>query len=685
MRLDPINGILALDFETASELEVNEVGAWAYAAHPSTRLLVACFVYTTGPRARRDRYTYWPGSSVPRWLIEWVQAHGTLLAFNCAFEKSIWFHKLRHLLPMPDESQWVDTQAHAAACNLPIKLEGLAKTLGCPTKKDEEGAALMREMAIARPDGVGGWHYDLDPARLERLGEYCMTDDDATLDCHFRLPTLSPTERRIWIADQKINGRGVYLDREFARKCLDLSKARAARLANEAWALTDGEIEDATKTPALKVWLKAQGVTLPKVRKKSKKTGEFYWTETADKNAVNRLLDDELLPRRVRELLEVRREANKATSLSKLRRVETMCGEDGRLRYALRYSTAHTGRWTSGGLQLHNLPKNGMSPAGRNLVELLIEKQSVEGLLFVERAPLEAVSQSLRSVIAAPPGFEIIGGDFSAVEARVVAWLAGQEDVLELFRAGIDVYVYAAKRVNSNDRQLGKVCVLALGYGMGDIKFVSTAAGAPYFVHLELKDAVRIKKAWREANSEIVSFWRDLETACMDAILTPGRTIPCRRLACYVKNNCLFVRLPSGRTLRYWRPSVVTVEKVFKVVDDDGNIIERTVVSDEIQFFTVSKDKNSMTRESTYGGKLVENATQAVARDLMGEAVARFDALEDSRPYRLVVHVHDSGASEVPAGTGSVDDFCAIMAEAPPWAVGLPIRVEGYRARRFKG
>jgi DNA polymerase len=197
-----------------------------------------------------------------------------------------------------------------------------------------------------------------------------------------------------------------------------------------------------------------------------------------------------------------------------------------------------------------------------------------------------------------------------------------------------------------------------------------------------MKEWRRIQKLWRENNAAIVQFWRDIEDAAREAIDNPGELVSLGFLSMIVKSGCLFIRLPSGRSLRYWRPKIVPTTKEIKVVDDDGNVTTREMTSREIRFFTMSKDKRGMVVESTYGGKLTENVTQAVARELLGDALVRIDRTD---PYDIVVHVHDSIVSEVTAGAGDVDEFCSLMATAPDWAEGLPLDVEGYRAKRFNG
>jgi DNA polymerase len=582
--------------------------------------------------------------------------------------------------------QWQDTQALGLSLNLPVTLGGLARALGCPIQKDEEGAKLMRQMAVAEPDGEGGWRYPLDtPENRTRLRAYCCRDVGAMLNCYWRMPTLSVTEACVWRVDQKINARGVYLDQAFASRCSKVAATRRTELDGEAFGITAGELANSTAVPSLKTWLAKSGVELPKVVRKrtSKTSGEMTYakTETVDATTVRHLLEDPTLAAEVRAVLLNRQEASKATSLAKLDRVARMVGVDGRLHNALQYCGASTGRWTSYGFQVHNLRKDAMGPGEGSLVRLAIQRGDLDLLKLAHDRPLDAVSQSLRSVIVAPEGRDLVGGDFSAIEARVIAWLAGQDDVVNLFRDGADVYAYAARNVGSDNRELGKRCTLALGYSMGALKFIDTA-DVYGNIQLEPLEARRIQRAWRNANHNIVQFWYDLEDAAREAIENWGMVFRVGRIAVRSTETCLFLRLPSGRSIRYWRPRVVECVKKFKVVEDDGTVVEREVRTDEVRFYTVGKNKRNMVPEGTYGGKLAENVTQAVARDLLAEAMVRVEAVD---PYEVVMHAHDSIAAEVPSGAGDVGEFCSIMSALPAWADGLPIKVDGYRGRRFRG
>lgn len=686
--MDVEKGVLAVDFETASAADLKKVGQWAYSLHDSTRVYCAVFGYAEEPGVYS--FSEWgPGAELPEPVVDYLFAGGRLVAHNAAFEKAIWANILlpNFDFPFVELGQWRDTQVLGLSCNLPMSLDGLAHALGCPVQKDKEGAALMRKMAklVELESGVyepidkrSGENFDT-PENRRRLLAYCRDDVGATLDCYFRLPPLPVHEELVRKADDSINDRGIYLDLRFTAACLDLVKKRKRALDDEVAVLSGLELANARDPHALKRFLHARNVEIPKRTRKTAKG--FRKTESTDAASVLEMLEDLELDPEARVVLENRAESTKATSLAKLDRVAHMIGRDGRLRYALQYQGAHTGRWTSGGLQVHNLPKNKLGPLAEPIRKAILAGD-LETIEFLDDRPLAAISASLRSVIAAPPGREIIAADYSAIEARVIAWLAGQGDILVRFMKGEDVYVYAAKRVGSDDRQLGKVCTLGLGYGMGVVTFVTTAAG--WGVRLELKEARRIQRAWREVNEAIVAFWKELEDAFKKAIAERGRVFYAGggKLRLKATEHCLFLRLPSGRVLRYWKPRVVIVEKKIKIVDEAGRIIEKVRTGPEIRFSTMSKDKGSMSSESTYGGKLAENVTQAIARDLLAAATVR---VERTPPYDVIVHVHDSLAAEVPRGRGSVEEFCQLLEEPLPWAKGLPLEAEGYRDVRFRG
>lgn len=671
--------ILGVDIETASGVDI-KVGPQAYSQHESTIVYCVVFGYARG----KGDYTYltWrPGDELTPKAVEIIK-RTPLLAHNASFEQSIWENILAPQFGFPeiDYTRWHDTMSSAGAVNLPQGLEGLSKQLSCATVKDVEGAKLMKRMARAKLKD-GEWTYPLDtPENRERLEQYCRDDVGATLDCWYRLPALSPFEEKLRRVDQKINARGMYIDPHFVAKCSRLAAQRAEQLKVEINLASNLALTSATQVDRLKKWLVKKGLPIKKVWKVRKKTGERYQSLELNAAEVEKFLADPELDPAVRAVLVNRQEMGKTTSLAKLRSVVDHVGRNGRVCYELRFHGTHTGRWSSKGVQMHNLPRNKMGKTQAKIVKRMIDDECIEGIAFIAGNSLRAMSQSLRAMVVAPPGYDIIAADYSAIEARVVAWLAGQEDVLNIFRSGRDIYVEDAAKVGSDNRDYGKVQRLSLGFGMGTLNFHKVANDPPYNLSLSLKESRRVLMGWRKANPKIVAFWRNLENAARDAIKHPGVSFAAGRIKARATKSCLRLYLPSGRALHYWHPRVVRTTKTIETVNAEGKIKKSQMTTDEIRFMQPAGVV--MKPQSTYSGKLVENVTQAVARELLGYGLVQLD---EHGGYPVVIHVHDSAGAQVPTGTGDVEEFAEILARTPAWAEGLPVAAEGYRSNYFRG
>lgn len=693
---DSMRGIVGIDIETTSAAELKDCGAWAYTRHPSTRVLVVSWCYAEGP-GLGPVYRWYPGDPVPPALVEYLRASGSVLAHNASFEIGVWSNILTPLYDWPpvERTQWRDSQAVGCEMNLPSSLGGLASVLGTLVQKDAEGKRLMMRLAKAKVVDGEVVYPKCTAADLARLSIYCDDDVLSMMHAWHRMVPLSVLEERVWRHDQVVNARGVYLDAPYAAKLLLVAEERTKELARRAQKDSDGGLSNSVEPLALKKWLRGRGVVLPKVTRKNSK-GLFVKTESTDKESLGVMLGGTELDPVARKVLENRLEATKATSLRKLRRVPLMVGGDGRLRNALKYCAAGTGRWSSGGLQIHNLPKDKATAEQAKLVDLLVERGDTDALAMIEERPLSALSQKLRSVVAAAPGRELIAADFASVEACVCAWLAEEEGKVDFlhnyfrelarYRRGDrpskpqDLYEFAAASMGSNQRQLGKVAELALQYGMGDFTFARTATN--WGVPLTPVEAGKIKRKWRATNPMIRDFWGQLNDAAMMAVDRRGESITIGRLRLVCDDRCLYMVLPSGRALRYWKPRIVERgPKKVRYFNNDNELVEAEINKPSLQFWKANNSESGMAVEDTYGGKLVENATQAVSRDLLAESLLRLEAAG----YPIVMHVHDSAASEVFAGTGSVEQFCGIMQEVPAWAHGCPVAADGYRALRFQG
>jgi DNA polymerase len=678
--------IVGVDIETCSAASLKTQGAAHYAEHPTTR--VHCVVITAedlGGQRLRDWWT--PGQELSLFSRECL-TNFVVLAHNAAFELSIFKNILVPHFGFPMPGRWRDTMLIAANHNLPLGLYQLGVALGTPHQKDQEGHKLMLSLAkVKQKKGV--WIYPQPTAeQLERLVKYCADDVDAMLDCHDKMPTLPREEAQMVEVDRRINERGAMIDTKLAVAIQKMATKREHEIAHVV--LDDTLDMIGVRNPApLKDWLRDQGIELPTAVRKTK--DGFRNTDSIDRNAITEILARNDTPELVRDVLDLRLETGRLTSLAKAAKVPRVVCADGRARWQLRYSKAHTGRWSSEQLQLHNLTrptKSYKQVSGPFLHAIRTGNLDLASMLH---SVLEGLSYSLRALVIAGPGLDLIGGDFAGIEARVMALVAGDEEKLAVFRrydaastaaerAVLDPYIIAAAKIGSDNRDLGKVCELALQYGMGAIKFRNTAL--KFGVTLTLKEARRIQLAWRRANRLIVDFWHALQDAVAKSMEQPGvRFLVGDRISVLCSKDCLRIFLPSGRALHYWRPHQKDVVRAIETVDDEGNIVVQEVPMRELRF--MRPHKQGMRPESTYGGKLSENVVQAIARDVLRDALLRLDSCD---PYdQIVLHVHDSIAVEIRPGLGSPEEFCSVMGEVPTWAPDLPIAVEGYRGRHFKG
>tara|TARA_R110002096_G_scaffold17205_3_gene59486 strand:- start:1796 stop:3802 length:2007 start_codon:yes stop_codon:yes gene_type:complete len=668
--LNPYTQTVTLDLETASACDLSKAGVAAYAEHESTHCYVAVFESSGWDVVwRHDEDGY---DQLPSHLLDFLGSGGIVECWNVAFERSIWESLLvpRYGWPKLDPWQWRDAQASACAVNIPPKLEGAAALFELEEGKDMEGAKLMREMTHTERLGDDWFRPMATNRNLDRLTDYCRVDALLTRHIGARVPRMPLSEVQVWLADQEVNHRGMHIDQELLTAMVDVAHTVQTSLAGHVKEISGGELDNATGTPRLKAWLVKQGVTLP-----TNKDGK----ETLSKVAVAGMLDNDLTAQ-VRDVLVARRAASSAAFvIGKLNAVSSSVSRDGRLRHTLQYCAAHTGRWASYGLQVHNLPKGKLTRSQTQLARQAILAKDIVALRMFAGDPFSAMSALLRSLISAPPGYDLIGADYSAIEARVLPWIAGDEAKLDLFRDGVDIYVKAAADVGSDKRQLGKVCELALGYGMGVATFAATAKA--WGVDLGLKEARRVQAKWREANPAVVELWAAVETAAIKAIRKPGETYIAGKCMFRMSGNSLTVQLPSGRKLWYHGACVRRAERTVDLVNAKGELESKTFECREIVFRGVDRNKRDMRTETTYSGKLVENISQAIARDILAAALVRLR----TTCYNVVVHVHDSAVAEVPEGTGDVEEFNSIVAYAPEWAVGLPLAVDGYRSKHFTG
>lgn len=667
---------LHIDFETRSAIDLKKAGLDVYSRDPSTD--VWCMAYAFGDEAVdvlggsiRSAYQ----SRVDLFVIgitDHVQDGGIVVAHNAPFELAIWNNVMvpRYGWPALKPEQVRCTMAMAYAMSLPGSLDNAAAALGIDVRKDNAGYRLTLQMCKPRPDGT----YRDDPESRHRLGLYCMQDVEVERELEKRLMALSASEQRIWTLDHAINQRGIRIDVPAVHAAMAVVEAEQKRLNAEMKRVTGGAVEACTTVKQLGEWIAAQGVKMDGVAKAE---------------VIDALNDDEL-PDSVHQALKLRQEAAKS-STAKLKTMLECVSPDGRVRNTLQYHGAATGRWAGRKIQVQNFPRPKMKQSQiEDVFGILKRPDARDQIDLFYGSPMDVLASCLRGFMIAAPGHDLLAADFSNIEGRVLAWLAGEEWKLQAFRdydtilghdakgkpirKGHDLYKLAYARafgiepeeVDDHMRQVGKVMELALGYQGGVGAFQTMARG--YGVQVSDARADELKAKWRAAHPRIKSYWYDVERAAIAAVQAPGQKFSAgaagRQVTYKMAGSFLWCRLPSGRVLCYPYPKLVTGKF--------GN--------EALQYMAVDSVTKKWGPTDTYGGSLVENITQAVARDLLAEAIVRME----NRGYPLVMHVHDEPVAEVPVGFGGIEEVCGIMCEPPVWAKGLPIAAEGRRGFRYQ-
>lgn len=690
-----MSSVLTLDFETRSAADLKKVGLHNYANDPTTDVWCCAYCFDDEPVGLVVPKSCggWHSDEVTR-LVCHLGRGGTVIAHNAPFELAIWNSIMvpRYGWPVLKPEQCVCTMAMSLAMSLPASLENAAAAVGLDVAKDMAGHRLMLQMARpreVRADGTVVWWDDTE--KLEKLYAYCKQDVKVERKLYDRLLKLSPSEQRIWQLDYRINNRGIYVDVPAVEAAIKVVEHEKARLNAEMRKITGNAVATYNAHSQLTDWLRYRGVEVAGVAK-------------AD---IKALLDDDAdidqpdLPDDVRRALNIRREAAKS-STAKLTAMLEAVSADGRVRNTKQYHAATTGRWGGRRIQPDNLPRPKLKQAQiEEVFAMLAGEKDVAGLCrFIDMrygAPMEVMSDCLRGMITAAPGNELIAMDFANIEGRVLAWLAGEEWKMRAFKdfdngKGPDLYLVSAGRIFGCEpheakahRQIGKVAELALGYQGGIGAFQAMARG--YGVSVSDSRADAIKTAWRAAHPKIEKYWYDVEGNALAAVARPGTVTtagaPGREVKFKVNGSFLWCKLPSGRNLCYPYPRIVEIETpwgarkdavTFKAHLDSQARKKAKIVEDP-------SNGGNWYRIATYGGSLVENITQAVARDCLAEALIRLDAAG----YPITMHVHDEAVVEAPAGSkDAMENVEHLMKQPPAWAAGLPIAVEGWRGTRYR-
>lgn len=711
-----------LDFETRSLLSVSDVGGWVYAAHPTTDIICAAYAVDDEPvvSIKRDTFGLYDVAGLGQLEALYAFAEDPEVIFcahNAGFEINMWRLMVRKYgAPPIDPKRWRCTAAKAAFMSLPRKLEQVLEVLKAPFQKDMVGNKSMLKLSRPRrgkkyADDVVFWEPEDASEDFEKTYAYNITDVEGERWLDNTLPDLNPREQRLWHLDQEINTRGLYLDVPTINQILKFIDITVSQLSEEFNTITG--LNKPTQTAKLREWLLEKGFDFPNLQKAT----------------VDKAIKQTVLPDEIKRVLELRQYLSKASTAKYTAMLDRVDMTDNRLREMFLIYAAITKRWGGRGVQLQNLPR------GTVKSDTCIDIISYDDYaMFCGFYPdqMAAYSSSIRGAITASPDHSLYVGDFNAIEARVLAWLAGQQDVLEVFINDQDPYCEEATKIYNElvtkkdffKRLIGKVSILALGYQGGIGAFSSMAknynlhniqeaynaiwpyasedeqrkARASYNRYLarherEAEDgdepydrasgyaADIIKQRWREKNNLIVRYWNDIERAAIAAVLTgekqfvgnigfddngPGINRPLITFGMYGEH--LLCKLPSGNCLVYPFAQVSQEETPF------GG--KKYTLS-----YKAQNEKNyQYGRTWTYGGKLVENITQSIARDCLADALLRVD----EAGYYIVGHVHDEIIGDIPIGFGSIEEYESLMSVVPDWAEGLPIKVEVWNGHRYK-
>ena len=652
-----IEKALHIRFQLRSAVDLERAGPWKYAAHPSSDVLGVSYAVGDGPVSR-----WHPSEPVPAEILAHVAAGSPVVAYDAALTRAVWHHVLlrRYGWPAPKLEQYFSLSAMAASLALPDSLSEAARVLGLLSAKDEADSALIRQMAGR--DGHG---------RRTRLEAHCDSTVEAgraLLKAILPLLLLTPSERQVWLLDQKMNERGITVDLELVRRAQAIVEETKAKLDAELHRVTEGRVIATTQIEKLRAWCREiQALQLGTLNH-----GEI-------KKVLTRELD---LDPRVRRALEIRLQASK-TSTSRLPSFLDRTDINRRMRDNLIYHGASTGRWTAQGAGLQNLPAHHGFKHIPEALELIMAGASAE-ILGNLGPPLEVISACLRAMLIAAPGHELITADYNAVEARALAWLAGASGILGIFQHGECPYLHMASLIyhrplqsfdpSGRERRLGKRAILGLGYQMSWETFLESCEKEGMFI--KPQEAPEIVRVYREANPEIPNLWREFEQAAIEAVNNAGKLIHCAqgRVAFAKIASWLYMRLPSGRLLAYNSPELGRQEKTWG--GPDGKQSQKWGIS----FYGTDRDTRKWSQQNAYGGMWVQNATQGLCRDLLANAMLNLEA----SGYPIVLCVHDEIVAEVPEGTGNIAEFIRIMCDAPEWAAGLPLKAEGWRDRRYR-
>ena len=657
--------VLGIDIETYSSAPLPRCGVYRYCDAPDFEILLFSYAFDDAPVETVDLAC---GETLPKEVLLALEDPNVLkVAYNAQFERVCLSKYLGHWL---DPHQWRCTMVMAASLTLPGRLADVAVALGTTEKKMEEGKDLIRYFSVpCKPTKANGGRTRNRPSDApEKWAVYKQynaqdVETERAIRKALEKYPLPEQEWAYYALDQQINDRGVRVDKQLVKNAIAADAVFAQAACQRAKELTG--LENPGSVMQLHGWLRERGVQLSTLLKKEVQRKLAEMDEDAQPDAQA----DEA----AREMLRLRLEMSRS-SIKKYEAMARCVCKDGRIHGMFRfYGASRTGRFASQIVNLQNLRRNDMEDLA--LARSLLREGRAEELSMLYASAADVLSELVRTALIARKGCRFIVADFSAIEARVLAWLAGEEWRLKVFEEGGDIYCASASQmfhvpvekhgVNGHLRQKGKISELALGYG-GSIGALQAMGSREMNIpDEELKPLV---DGWRKANPRIVQFWRSVGDAAMKAV-RERTTVRAGKVTFCCKDGVLFAKLPSGRTLAYIAPRLET-GRFGSAVITYQSYDKTEKAADEEEEAPVTR---RWQREETYGPKIVENLTQAIARDLLCAAMMNLEAAG----YRICMHIHDEAVIEMPIGQGSLEEACRLMAIAPVWAEGLPLRADG--------
>lgn len=652
---------LGIDIETYSSVDLAEAGVYRYTEDPFFDIMLVGYAFgdedvhvidlmTDGyPGKTETDKQFWKALTDPN-----VEKR----AYNAPFERTCLAKYTGKEMP---PEQWTDTMIQALVMGLPAGLGAVGEAMGLPKdeQKDKQGKALIQYFCKpCRPTRTNGERTrnlpEHAPEKWELFKEYNRQDVVAERAIAKKLEQIDrpyEPEHRLWCLDQNMNDNGIRLDVDMIEKIVEYDERRGAELLQEAKDITG--LDNPNSVTQLKDWLNDQGVPFTSVTKET----------------VAAALTLQYIPENVRRALEIRQALGKASVKKYAAMLNAVC-EDGRLRGILQfYGANRSGRWAGRLVQVHNLARNSLPDL--DLARELAASGDFDTMQTLFGETSFVFSELVRTAFIPSEGCRFVVSDFSAIEARVVAWLAGEQWVLDAFKAGKDIYCETASMMykvpvvkhgeNGHLRQKGKISILACSYmgSVGAMKAMDSSGSIPE------EEMQGIVDTWRKANPNIVKLWYDYEKAAKTCIQERRTVKRPHGVEFSYHDGCMFIKLPGGRKICYWG---MHIEE-----DDTGR--------EHLVFMGVNQETKKWGKVETYSGRIVENVTQSVARDCLAEAMLRVTAAG----YNIVMHVHDEMIVDAPnERTDAAAEITELMSRTPDWAEGLPLKGETYETAFYR-